>query len=375
MSRKGNEAGTLALPWSFSRDRAASRPSADGTVLIVAVILTLIGLVMVFSASGVVAGNRFHDAIYFLKRQIAWLLFGFILLQLASRLDYLVWRKLAVPILAVTCVLLVLVLIPSIGVAVKGARRWLKLGPISLQPAEMVKLVAVLYVAAYLANKGERIKEFKAGFLPPLLVVGLLSGLVLLQPDLGTVVVVGAVTLGLLFLGGARLLHLSGLIPMFLIAVGLLIWKSPYRLQRLLIFLDPTKDPTGAGFQVNQSFLAFGSGGPFGVGLGAGKQKLYFLPEAHTDFVLALVGEELGLVGTTAVMLLFAILIMKGLKIAGRAQDPFGRHLAYGITLLIGAQAMVLEEKTVPYKVSWKREVFPIQGPASELVRLPFIKM
>jgi len=341
MSRKGNEAGTLALPWSFSRDRAASRPSADGTVLIVAVILTLIGLVMVFSASGVVAGNRFHDAIYFLKRQIAWLLFGFILLQLASRLDYLVWRKLAVPILAVTCVLLVLVLIPSIGVAVKGARRWLKLGPISLQPAEMVKLVAVLYVAAYLTNKGERIKEFKAGFLPPLLVVGLLSGLVLLQPDLGTVVVVGAVTLGLLFLGGARLLHLSGLIPMFLIAVGLLIWKSPYRLQRLLIFLDPTKDPTGAGFQVNQSFLAFGSGGPFGVGLGAGKQKLYFLPEAHTDFVLALVGEELGLVGTTAVMLLFAILIMKGLKIAGRAQDPFGRHLAYGITLLIGAQAMI----------------------------------
>jgi len=341
MSRKGNEAGTLALPWSFSRDRAASRPSADGTVLIVAVILTLIGLVMVFSASGVVAGNRFHDAIYFLKRQIAWLLFGFILLQLASRLDYLVWRKLAVPILAVTCVLLVLVLIPSIGVAVKGARRWLKLGPISLQPAEMVKLVAVFYVAAYLTNKGERIKEFKAGFLPPLLVVGLLSGLVLLQPDLGTVVVVGAVALGLLFLGGARLLHLSGLIPMFLIAVGLLIWKSPYRLQRLLIFLDPTKDPTGAGFQVNQSFLAFGSGGPFGVGLGAGKQKLYFLPEAHTDFVLALVGEELGLVGTAAVMLLFAILIMKGLQIAGRAQDPFGRHLAYGITLLIGAQAMI----------------------------------
>jgi cell division protein FtsW len=341
MSRKGNEAGTLALPWSFSRDRAASRPSADGTVLIVAVILTLIGLVMVFSASGVVAGNRFHDAIYFLKRQVAWLLFGFILLQIASRLDYLVWRKLAVPILAVTCVLLVLVLIPSIGVAAKGARRWLKLGPISLQPAEMVKLVAVFYVAAYLTNKGERIKEFRGGFFPPLIVVGLLSGLVLLQPDLGTVVVVGLVTLGLLFLGGARLLHLTGLIPLFLIAVGLLIWKSPYRLQRLLIFLDPTKDPTGAGFQVNQSFLAFGSGGPFGVGLGAGKQKLYFLPEAHTDFVLALVGEELGLVGTAAIMLLFGVLIMKGLQIAGRAQDPFGRHLAYGITLLIGAQAMI----------------------------------
>lgn len=341
MSRKGNEVGTSTPPRFFNLERSGHRPSADGTVLIVAIVLALIGLVMVFSASGVVAGNRFHDTIYFLKRQVAWLLCGFLLLQLASRLDYLVWRKLALPILAITVVLLLLVLIPSIGVAAKGARRWLKLGPISLQPAEMVKLVIVLYVAAYLTNKAERIQDLKRGFLPPLLVVGVVGGLVLLQPDLGTIVVVVAVTLGLLFLAGARLGHLSALIPLFLVAVGLLIWKSPYRLQRLMIFLDPTRDPTGAGFQVNQSFLAFGSGGPFGVGLGAGKQKLYFLPEAHTDFVLALVGEELGLLGTAAIMLLFAVLILKGFQIAGRAQDPFGRHLAYGITLLIGTQALI----------------------------------
>jgi cell division protein FtsW len=162
-----------------------------------------------------------------------------------------------------------------------------------------------------------------------------------LQPDLGTAVVIGTVTLGLLFLAGARLLHLFGLMPLLLLAVGVMIWKSPYRLQRLLTFLDPMKDPTGAGFQVNQSFLAFGSGGPFGVGLGAGKQKLFFLPEAHTDFVLALVGEELGLAGTAAIMLLFGVLIVKGLQIAGRAQDPFGRHLAFGITLLIGTQTLI----------------------------------
>jgi cell division protein FtsW len=341
MPRKGGEAGTLALPWSFSRERAAMRPSADGTVLVVTVVLALIGLVMVFSASGVVAGNRFHDAIYFLKRQVAWLLFGFILLQLASRLDYRIWQKLAIPILAMTVVLLLLVLIPSIGVAAKGARRWLRLGPISLQPAEMVKLVVVLYVAAYLTHKGDRVKEFMRGFLPPLVIVSLLSALVLLQPDLGTAVVIGTVTLGLLFLAGARLLHLFGLMPLLLLAVGVMIWKSPYRLQRLLTFLDPMKDPTGAGFQVNQSFLAFGSGGPFGVGLGAGKQKLFFLPEAHTDFVLALVGEELGLAGTAAIMLLFGVLIVKGLQIAGRAQDPFGRHLAFGITLLIGTQTLI----------------------------------
>lgn len=341
MSRKAGDAGTLALPWSFTRERPVTRPSADGTVLVITVVLALIGLVMVFSASGVVAGNRFHDAIYFLKRQVAWLLFGFILLQIASHLDYLMWRKLALPILIMTAVLLILVLIPSIGFAAKGARRWLKMGPISIQPAEMVKLVVVLYVAAYLTHKGDRVKEFTRGFLPPFIIVGLLSALVLLQPDLGTVVVIGTVTLGLLFLAGARLLHLSALLPLLLLAGGLMIWKSPYRLQRMLTFLDPMKDPMGAGFQVNQSFLAFGSGGPFGVGLGAGKQKLFFLPEAHTDFVLALVGEELGLVGTAAIMLLFGVLIMKGFHIAGRAQDPFGRHLALGITLLIGAQALI----------------------------------
>jgi len=304
-------------------------------------VLALIGLVMVFSASGVVAGNRFHDPIYYLKRQMAWLAFGFLLLHAASRTDYTVWQRLVPPILAVTVVLLALVLIPGLGTVVKGARRWLRLGPVSIQPAEMVKLVAVLYLAAYLTRKEGKMDAFVTGLLPPLLVVGLLAGLVVLEPDLGTVVVVGLVTLALLFLGGARLSHLSGLALAALPVVGLLIWRSPYRMQRLMTFLDPWKDPTGAGFQVNQSFLAFGSGGLLGVGLGEGKQKLFFLPEAHTDFVLALVGEEVGLLGTSFIMLLYAVLVVKGFQIANRARAPFGRHLALGITLLIGFQALI----------------------------------
>jgi cell division protein FtsW len=335
------DAGTLSLPWSSAGERPRKRASADGAVLAVTVVLALIGLVMVFSASAVVAGNRFQDSIYFLKRHLAWLAFGFLLLQLASRMDYMVWKRLALPALGLTAVLLALVLVPSIGVMAKGARRWIRMGPISVQPAEMVKLAVILYTAAYLTSREGRLTEFASGFLPPLVVVGLLAGLVLLEPDLGTVVVVGLVTYALLFLAGARLIHLFSLVPVALAGVAVLVWRSPYRLQRLMTFFDPGKDPTGAGFQVNQSFLAFGSGGAFGVGLGEGQQKLFFLPEAHTDFVLALVGEELGLVGTTSIMVLFGLLVLKGFQIAGRARDPFGRHLAFGITLLIGFQALI----------------------------------
>ncbi|MCC6139528.1 MAG: putative lipid II flippase FtsW [Nitrospira sp.] len=335
-------AGTLALPWPTTSPRAAKkRVPMDHTLLIVTMVLALVGLVMVFSASAVVAGNRFHDSGYFLKRQLAWLTFGFVLLHVASRVDYIWWKRLSVPLLGLMALLLVMVLIPSLGVAAKGARRWLRLGPISIQPAEMVKLVAVIYLAAYLTKKEDRITNFSSGLLPVLLVIGVLSGLVLLEPDLGTVVVIGLVTIGLLFLGGAELKHLLGLGLCAVPVVLVLVLGSSYRRQRLLTFLAPWKDASNAGFQITQSFLAFGSGGPFGVGLGEGKQKLFFLPEAHTDFVLALVGEELGLVGTGAIVLLFALFVVRGFQIAARARMPFGRYLGIGITLLIGGQALV----------------------------------
>ncbi len=313
----------------------------DHTILFITLTLALVGLVMVFSASAIVAGNRFHDPEFFLKRQIAWLGFGFLLMHLTSRIDYQLWKKLSIPILVCMVALLVMVLVPGLGVAAKGARRWLRAGPISIQPAEMVKLVAVIYVASYLSKKSDRIAMFKSGLMPALIVIAVLSGLVLLEPDLGTVVVMGLVTIALLFLGGARVAHLLALGLCAIPAVLVLVLSSSYRRQRLMTFLAPWKDASDAGFQITQSFLAFGSGGPFGVGLGEGKQKLFFLPEAHTDFVLALVGEELGLAGTATVILLFALFVWRGFLISARARMPFGKFLGLGITLLIGLQALV----------------------------------
>jgi cell division protein FtsW len=313
----------------------------DHVLLFVALTLALVGLVMVFSASAIVAGNRFQDPEFFLKRQIAWLGVGVLLMHVTSRIDYQLWKKLSIPILIGMTVLLIMVLVPSLGVAAKGARRWLRWGPISVQPAEMVKLVTVLYLAAYLAKKADKLVWFRSGLLPPLILIGVLSGLVLLEPDLGTVVVMGLVSVSLLYLGGARLAHLVTLAVCAIPVVLVLVLGSSYRRQRLMTFLAPWKDASDAGFQITQSFLAFGSGGPFGVGLGEGKQKLFFLPEAHTDFVLALVGEELGLAGTASVVVLFALFVWRGFHIASRARMPFGKYLGMGITLLIGIQALV----------------------------------
>ncbi len=334
-------AGTLTLPWTTASPRASKRVAMDHTLLIITITLALVGLVMVFSASAVVAGNRFHDPGYFLKRQLAWLAFGLVLLHLASRIDYIWWKRLSIPLLGLTVVLLLMVLVPSFGIAAKGARRWLRLGIISIQPAEIAKLVAVIYLAAYLAKKEEGLTKFFSGLAPALLVIGVLGGLVLLEPDLGTVVVMGSVAIGLLFLGGARLSHLLTLGLCAVPAVLVLVLGSSYRRQRLMTFLAPWKDASDAGFQITQSFLAFGSGGLFGVGLGEGKQKLFFLPEAHTDFVLALVGEELGLIGTGIIILLFALFVVRGFQISARARAPFGRYLGMGITLLIGIQALI----------------------------------
>ena len=331
----------MALPWSTPSPRVPKRVGMDRILLCVTITLALVGLVMVFSASAVVAGKRFHDSWYYLKRQLAWLAFGLMILHVVSQVDYIWWKRLALPLLGLIIVLLVVVLIPSIGVAANGARRWLRLGPISIQPAEMAKLIGVIYLAAYLAKKEDRLQHFSTGLLPALLVIGVLSGLVLLEPDLGTVVVLGLVTGGLLFVGGARVSHLSTL-ALSAVPIGLaLVLTSSYRRQRLMAFLEPWRDASDTGFQITQSFLAFGSGGLFGVGLGEGKQKLFFLPEAHTDFVLALVGEELGFVGTGIVVLFFALFVIRGFQISTRARIPFGRYLGIGITTLIGIQALI----------------------------------
>jgi cell division protein FtsW len=250
-------------------------------------------------------------------------------------------RAWAIPVLLIGVVTLVIVLLPMIGTSVKGARRWLKLGTYTLQPAELIKVGVLLYLAHYLAKKGDRIEMFTSGFLPPLVVIGAVVGLILLEPDLGTAAVIGLVTMGLLFAGGARLGHLAMIGVGAIGALYLLIAGVGYRRQRMLSFLDPWSDPEGTGFQVIQSYLALGGGGLFGVGLGEGRQKLFFLPEPHTDFVLSMLGEELGFLGAGIVVLLLALFVIKGFMIALAAEDPFGRYLALGVSFLVAFHTLI----------------------------------
>ena len=330
----------LSLAWNSGKDRPASRPM-DRTVLVVTYMLALIGLIIMFSASGVMAETRYGDSTFFLKRQSLWLLLGLMALHWVAQQDYNMWKTLTPYGLVLTFVLLVLVLIPFLGTQVNGARRWLRVAGFSMQPGEIAKLSIVLYLASFLVRKEQDLVTFSRGVLAPMAVVGTFAGLLLLEPDMGTAVVLTLLLFGLLFLGGTRIPHLLGMGMVLLAVAYTLIMQSDYRRRRLLNFLDPWQDPTDAGFQLTQSFVALGNGGLFGVGLGEGRQKLFFLPEAHTDFVLALVGEELGFVGTGLLIGLFSVLIVKGFKIAGQAPDAFGRHLAGGVTLLVGIPVLI----------------------------------
>ncbi|NKB81919.1 MAG: putative lipid II flippase FtsW [Nitrospirales bacterium] len=332
---------TLRLPldWVPLRQQAQEYLPPDRLLLTMTYVLALVGLVMVLSASGVMAEEKHGDPTHFLKRQAVWLMLGLLVLHIVSRIDYHLWQDVS-PLL-IGLVLFLLVLVPFIGLKGNGAQRWLQIGVFSLQPAEIAKIGVVCYLASYLARKESRIALFLSGFCPPLFVVGLLAGLVLIQPDMGTAVVLFLLLFALLFLSGAKIGHLLA-VAMLVIPIGVaLIFSAEYRLKRLLSFLDPWQDYATTGFQLCQSFMALGSGGIFGVGLGESKQKLFFLPEAHTDFVLAVIGEELGLLGTAAMMGLFAMFVLRGFHIAGRAPDVFGRHLACGVTLLIGIQALI----------------------------------
>ncbi len=335
-----NNEQTTAVLWpdAASPQRA---PRGARMVLFLTIVLIAVGIGMIYSASAVMAQKKFGDSAYFLKRQMLWLAVGMVVLIVVARMDLRTLRKCAVPLLLIGLLGLILVLLPSVGVTAKGARRWLRIGALTIQPAELAKVGVILYLAHYLAKKGERMGDFRFGFLPPLVVTGTLIALIVVEPDLGTALVIGLVTLGLLFVGGARLGHLALVGLAALLPLYFLIARVPYRRQRILSFLDPWNDPTGAGFQVIQSFLALGGGGPIGVGLGEGRQKLFYLPEPHTDFVLSALGEELGFVGTAAVVLLLGLFVAKGIEIAMDANEPFSRYLALGVSFLVGFHTLV----------------------------------
>ena len=313
----------------------------DPLLLGAVLLLTVLGVVMVYSASAVYAGARLGDGLWFFKRQLAGAALGVAAMVLALRVGYRRLEKLAGPLLLLSLLLLVLVHVPGLGRAAGGARRWLAMGPLQFQPSEVAKLALVLWVSRSLARRQDRIGDFSAGLLPHLLVVGLVSALLLAEPDFGTTAVLVCLTFALLFIAGTPLLHLACTAAVGAPIAVFLVWHSPYRLRRVLAFLDPWADPRGHGYQAVESLLAFGAGGSSGVGLGGSHQKLFFLPAAHTDFILSIVGEELGFVGVCCVLLLFAVVIWRGLKAAHNAAEPFGCYVALGVTLLLALEALV----------------------------------
>ncbi len=317
------------------------KASPDYLLFLVVLSLLGLGVVMVYSASAILATERFHDPYFFLKKQCFWALLGLGILWIVMALDYRRWRRAVLPLLALAFGLLFLVLIPPFGQEINGTRRWLRWGMISFQPTELAKLALVLYLADFLARRQTEVGRFWRGFAPPLLVTAVMAALILRQPDLGSSVALIAVVLCMLFLAGARPAHMAlvaaAAVPVIVAAVA----GASYRLRRVFAFLDPWADPRGAGFQIIQSYLALGGGGLTGRGLGESKQKLFYLPEPHTDFIFAIVGEELGFVGAALTVTLFALVLWRGVRIGLRVTDPFAALAALGITAMLTTQALV----------------------------------
>jgi cell division protein FtsW len=315
--------------------------SCDVVILLMVVALTCFGVVMVYSASSIMAAKKFNDSFYFLKRQGLFALVGFGLMYLAMQIDYQFWRKWAVPLLGCCLVLLVIVLVPGLGGSAKGAARWIRLPGFSLQPSEFAKIALIMYMAYSIEKKQERVKFFSSGFLPYMVVLAIMLLLLLKQPDLGAALTLGVVAVVMLFAAGTRPTYL---VSMFLLALPFLyflVMNVDYRRRRVLAFLNPWEDPSSSGFQIIQSWLAFGTGGLVGQGLGEGKQKLFYLPEAHTDFILSVVGEELGLAGVLVIAAMFFLLVWRSIRVALVTEEQFGRFLAFGIAVLLGIEAFV----------------------------------
>lgn len=313
----------------------------DPVLLISVMLLIGIGLVAVYSASSILAEARYGDHYYYLKRQTVFCLFGVMLMILAKNINYLFYRKLVYVLLGSVFLLLVLLLVPGLGIKVGGAQRWIKFGFISLQPSEAAKLSLAIFMAYSMSKNVEHMGTFLNGLLPHLLMAAIVIALILLQPDLGTAVIIGMWVLILLFVGGVHLGQLLVLLGLMTPAVFYLISHTAYRLHRWWAFLNPWEDPHGFGFQIIHSFLAFGSGGLAGVGLGNSKQKLFYLPEPHTDFVAAIIAEEAGFIGVSVLLILFALIVIRGIKIALNAPDLFGTYLALGISCMLALQVMV----------------------------------
>lgn len=312
----------------------------DYTLFLTTILLVALGLTIVYSATGILARERFHDSTLFLKKEIIAAIIGFACMLVARKIPIGMYRKMVYPVFGLALILLVVVMIPGLGVRALGAQRWIHLGPFSFQPSEFAKLALILFLAHALSKKQEKIQVFMIGFVPVVVISGILILLVLAGKDLGSTVVMGTTVFLLMFAGGTRLTYLFSEMLLALPALYYLVAGVGYRKQRIMAFLNPWDYERGAGFQIIQSYLAFHAGSFFGQGLGEGKQKLFYLPEAHTDFIFSVVGEELGLFGTLTVMGLFVIWLYRAFVIAWKASDLFSSYLALGIAILFGLQVV-----------------------------------
>jgi len=296
---------------------------------------------MIYSASSIYALDKFKDGMFFLKRHLLFLFIGGILCLFVLCIDYKKLKDFSKPLLIITVLLLILVLIPGIGYSVSGAQRWFRVGRFSFQPSEMANVVLILYVADFISRRQSLMENLFRGFLPVILVSGLISGLILLEPDLGTALAILIEVGLLLYIGGTPIYYLAGTLVASLPLIYIMIFSVPYRRMRILTFLNPWNDPGGSGFQIIQSQIALGSGGFFGQGLGASRQKLFFLPAAHTDFIFSIIGEELGFFGVAGIVLLFILLLYCALKAIKNCPEPFGYYLGLGLILSIFLRAFI----------------------------------
>ena len=336
----------VVRPGEISPEAAKARTERSARrvmvlLLLSVTLLTALGLVMVLSASSVSAFAQYGSSFLFFKKQLIYAVVGAVLAVGAARLRYQAWQKLWVPLLGLSVALLVLVLRPSTGTTAGGAARWIPLGSITLQPSELAKLAVVTATAAILSKNIRYLDDVIVWAIPLMLVVGAVSVLIMLQPDLGTMMIISLSVAVMAFVAGVRLRTLGIAAVLGLGAGALLIMKTGYRRTRFLSFLHPFNDPRNSGWQIVQSLIALGSGHLFGVGLGASRQKWMYVPNAHTDFIFSILGEELGLMGELLVLALFAGLVYAGIRIALRAPDTFGRILAGGITAWLGLQALI----------------------------------
>ncbi len=314
---------------------------SEKSILFPVILLAGLGIIMVYSASSSIAAENHQNVYFYMKRQIIFFFISLFVMFSTASFPYKFYRNFAYLILFAAIALLVAVLFPSLNIKAGGASRWLNLGGFTFQPAEFAKLALIIFLGYSLAKKQEMIKEFSVGFVPHVLIFSIFASLIIFQPDFGTIVVLGMITWGMMFIAGVKITHLISPAPVIIPLVYFLIAKVEYRRERILSFLNPWDDPYNTGYQITHSLKALGSGGVFGKGIGLGMQKMHYLPEPHTDFIFSIIGEELGFAGVLFTLFLYLILVLKGSSIAKEANTLFGAVMAAGLTIYIGIQVII----------------------------------